>query len=49
MNTTNSNVIQMAKRDYFALPDSMRQQSDGPMVLTVRGGLETFVRVMMLE
>ncbi len=49
MNKSNSNVIQMAKRDYFALPASMRQQSDGPMVLTVRAGRETFVRVLMLE
>lgn len=49
MNTMNSNVIQMSKRDYFALPATMRQQSDGPMVLTMRGGRETFVRVMMLE
>lgn len=45
----NYNVIQMTKRDYFALPDNMRMQSEGPMVLAVRGGVETFVRVYMLE
>lgn len=49
MNTTNFNAIQISKRDYFALPPTMRQQSDGPMVLTMRGGRETFVRVTILE
>ena len=46
---TNYNTIQMRKRDYFALPPSMRQLSDGPMVLAIREGRETFVRVFMLE
>lgn len=45
----NYNTIQMSKSDYFALPMWMRQQSDGPMVLAVRDGVETFVRVYMLE
>lgn len=45
----NYTVIQMKKRDYFALPDNMRMQSEGPMVLTTRNGQETFVRVYMLE
>lgn len=49
MNNGNSNVIQMSKRDYFALPDHYRMQANGPMVLTVRNGRETFVRVDMLE
>jgi hypothetical protein len=39
----------MKRRDYFALPPQMRRQEDGPLVLTVRGGHETFVRVLMLE
>lgn len=49
MNNANFNAIQMSKRDYFALPDHMRQQAGGPLVLTMRGGRETFVRVVMLE
>ena len=46
---TNYNLIQMSKRDYFALPHTMRKQSDGPMVLATRDGEQTFVRVFMLE
>lgn len=50
MNTTNSNAINMSKRDYFALPPNMREQAnDGPLVLTMRNGRETFVPVLMLE
>jgi len=49
MNNQDSNAVQMSKRDYFALPDHMRQQANGPLVLTMRGGRETFVRVLMLE
>lgn len=49
MNTGDFNVIHMSKRDYFALPSHMRQQADGPLVLAVRGGRETFVRVLILE
>jgi hypothetical protein len=49
MTDTNYNMVQMARRDYFALPPHMRRQADWPMVLTVRGGHETFVRVLMLE
>lgn len=45
----NYTIIQMSKRDYFALPATMRQQSDGPMVLAMRNGQETFIRVDMLE
>lgn len=42
-------VIQMTKHDYFALPDFMRQVSNGAMVLARRNGMDTFVRVEMLE
>lgn len=45
----NYTTIRMTKRDYFALPDFMRKQSEGPLVLATRNGEETFVRVDMLE
>lgn len=45
----NYNVIRMTKRDYFALPDNMRKQSEGPLVMATRNGEQTFVRVEMLE
>lgn len=45
----NSTMPKMTKRDYFALPDFMRQLSDGPMVLTRRNGMDTFVHVEILE
>lgn len=48
MNTDN-HIINMTKRDYFALPPEMRQMSDGPLVLSMVKGVETFVRVNMLE
>lgn len=45
----NYSVIRMTKRDYFALPDNMRKQSEGPLVMATRNGEQTFVRVEMLE
>ncbi len=49
MNTSDFTATRITKSDYFKLPDSMRQMSDGPMVLTMRGGRQTFVRVTILE
>jgi hypothetical protein len=49
MSDSNSNVIRMSKRDFFRLPDGLRQFSDGPMVLTSVGGRQTFVRVVIVE
>jgi hypothetical protein len=48
MNNQNS-IINMSKRDYFALPPDLRAQSNGAFVRTVRQGKETWVRVNMLE
>lgn len=48
MNTANS-IINMSKRDWFALPPEMRAESGGAFVRTMRHGVETWVRVNMLE
>lgn len=50
MNTTNFNAVNIAKKDYFALPADKRAQSaDGPLVLSVVRGRETFVRANIIE
>lgn len=49
MNKEDFTAMRISKSDYFKLPDTMRQMSDGPMVLTMRAGRQTFVRVTILE
>jgi len=49
MNTSDFKGMLISKRDYFALPPSMRQMSDGPMVLATMGGRQTFVRALIIE
>lgn len=49
MNDSNFSGIRMSKRDFFKLPDDLRQFSDGPMVLSMVAGRETFVRVLIVD
>lgn len=49
MNNGNFTGIRIFKRDYFALPPTMRQMSDGPMVLAMVAGRQTFVRALIIE
>jgi len=50
MNSTNFNSINISKADYFALPATIRAQTeDGPWILVKRGGRETFVRANIIE
>lgn len=50
MNTTNFNAVTISKEDYFALPAECRDQNnDGPLVLTVIKGRQTFVLANIIE
>lgn len=49
MNSNNSTIVKIFKRDYFALPPSMREFSDGPMVLSLVNGRQTFVRAQIID
>lgn len=45
---TNSNAINITRRDYFNLPPEMRCVGDGPMVLTSICGRSTFVPAIIV-
>jgi hypothetical protein len=47
MNDVNFNGILISKRDYFALPPTMRVVAEHPMVLATVSGKQTFVRALL--
>jgi hypothetical protein len=49
MNTINSTGVLIKKRDYFKLPDTMRQMTDVPMVLSSLAGKQAFVRAIIVD
>jgi hypothetical protein len=49
MNSNNHTTTKIKKADFFALPSHMRAMSNGPYVLTMHAGRETFVPVIIIE